>query len=257
MKIGLFAAREVGLQVAGVFGESGIQPACLVLDAAEAAQYRERIQEAAGIGSARVLNSDQLYTPHSVERIRDLELDLIILAWWPYILKEPLISLPHLGCLNFHPSLLPYNRGKHYNFWAIVEEAPFGVTLHFVNEAIDAGDIAFQARIETSWEDTGQTLYEKAQQRIVRLFRDVFDDILAGQIPRIPQEENLATFHFARELESAARIDLDRTYTARELLNILRARTFPPHPAAWFEADGERYEVRVQITRTSKSDQAL
>jgi methionyl-tRNA formyltransferase len=150
---------------------------------------------------------------------------------------------------------LPYNRGKHYNFWAIVEEAPFGVTLHHVDEGVDRGDIAFQARIETGWEDTGETLYRKAQVAIVRLFRDAFDDIVAGRIPRTPQDLGAGSFHLARELEPASRIDLDAPCTARQLLNVLRARTFPPHPAAWFEAGGEKYEVRVQINRANPTDE--
>ena len=73
--------------------------------------------------------------------LKEINLDLIVLAWWPYIIKEPLISISRLGCLNLHPSLLPYNQGKHPYFWSIVEDVPFGVTIHF----IDAG-IIFQSQ---------------------------------------------------------------------------------------------------------------
>ncbi|NLW76869.1 MAG: formyl transferase, partial [Methanomicrobiales archaeon] len=72
------------------------------------------------------------------------EVDLGILAWWPNIINKYLLSLPKWGFINTHPSLLPYNRGKHYNFWAIVEEVPFGVTLHRVDLGVDTGDIIVQ-----------------------------------------------------------------------------------------------------------------
>ena len=62
-----------------------------------------------------------------------LECDLGILAWWPRLIKEPLLSMPKNGYINTHPSLLPFNRGKHYNFWALVEQVPFGVSLHFID----------------------------------------------------------------------------------------------------------------------------
>lgn len=101
-----------------------------------------------------------------------MQLDLIILAWWPYILKEALIKIPKIGCLNFHPSYLPYNRGKHPNFWSLVEDVPFGVSLHFVDTGIDSGSIAFQKIVPKSWEDTGKTLHEKGKREIVKLFQE-------------------------------------------------------------------------------------
>ena len=134
--------------------------------------------------------------------------------------KKKLDKNPRLGCLNFHPSYLPYNRGKHYNFWSLVEDTTFGVTLHFLDEGVDTGDIAFQSIIDKSWEDTGETLYNKAQQEIVRLFKTKFPEIKNGSIPRQPQEMSKGSFHRSEELDFASRIDLDRSYKARELLNL-------------------------------------
>jgi len=257
MKIALFASGVVGEEVARFFGEGGEPLACLGLDSRAPAGANERIVAASPLGDAGgpVFYSDALYEEATLERLRALEVDLIVLAWWPYIIRRELIALPRVGCLNFHPSFLPYNRGKHYNFWAIVEESPFGVTLHWVNERIDAGEIAFQSRIETSWEDTGATLYQKAQREIVRLFVEKFPEIKAGRIPRVPQEPGRGSFHLARELEEASRVELDEAYTARRLLNVLRARTFPPHPAAWFVEGGERFEVRVEIKKVGGESQ--
>ncbi len=57
---------------------------------------------------------------------------------------------------------------------------------------------------------------------------------------------------FSHELQPASRIDLDRQSSARQLLNLLRARTFPGYPACHFEDKGEMYEVRVDIRRLSE-----
>ena len=51
-----------------------------------------------------------------------IEIDIGIMAWWPKLIKQPLIGLPRYGFINTHPSFLPYNRGKNYNFWALVEQ---------------------------------------------------------------------------------------------------------------------------------------
>jgi methionyl-tRNA formyltransferase len=252
MKIALFAASAVGLEVAKIFNENGESPACLVLDSNNAGGFNSQIIERAGdIGAENVFYSDHLYEDETLSALKKIDLDLIILAWWPYIIKSAALGIPRLGCLNFHPSYLPYNRGKHYNFWAIVEESPFGVSLHWITAGIDDGDIAFQRRIETTWEDTGASLFHKAQREIVALFAEKFAQITKGEIPRIPQELDRGSFHYGRELDAASRIDLDASCTARRLLNILRARTFPPHPAAWFVDEGEKYEVRVEIKKIS------
>lgn len=249
MKIGLFAGDLVGLETLRFFSEKGEPLACLVLDSSDPKGLNSEMRRIALQAQCPlVLTSDALRTGQGFTTLRGLDLDLILLAWWPYIIKGDLIRLPRIGCLNFHPSYLPYNRGKHYNFWSLVEGTPFGVTLHWVNEGIDSGDIAFQALIPKSWEDTGETLYFKAQKEMVRLFKANFHRIKAGDIPRETQDLSLGSFHYAKELEEASRIDLEQEYTARHMLNLLRARTFSPNPGAWFLDHGVKYEVRVQIT---------
>ena len=94
-----------------------------------------------------------------------------LLLWWPKMISPAIINSSRLGFINTHPSLLPYNRGKHYNFWALVEQCPFGVSLHMVEKGIDSGDIVAQRVIDYSWEDTGETLIAKhcKQRRIFLL----------------------------------------------------------------------------------------
>ena len=181
-----------------------------------------------------------------------LEFDLGLLAWWPTLVQSPLISLPRSGFINFHPSLLPHNRGKHYNFWAIVEEAPFGVSLHFVDEGVDSGDVVAQREIPYHWTDTGESLYLRAQEEIVRLFCESYPILRSLKIPRKRQDLAKGSFHKAAELEPASHIDLNAPYTARQLLNLLRARTFPGHPGCRFEDQGTKYEVRIDIRSVSE-----
>jgi methionyl-tRNA formyltransferase len=194
-----------------------------------------------------VFLSSELNSESVLKRISDKDLDYIILAWWPYIVEKKILTIPKVGTLNFHPSLLPYNRGKHYNFWTIVEDTPFGVTIHFADESIDGGDIIFQKKITKSWEDTGESLYEKAQSAMIELFTQNYDRIVNGNYHRVKQDKNIGSFHYGRELEQASEIFLKKKYSAKQLLNLLRARTFPPHPACYFFDGGRKYEVRIEI----------
>lgn len=183
--------------------------------------------------------------------IASLRPDIIVLAWWPYLLKSEDLRLGQSCTLNMHPGYLPHCRGKDPNFWAIVERRPFGVTIHHVDEGIDTGDIAFQRLIEIDWEDTGETLYRRAQDAMNQLFADVCARIVALDVPRSPQAHAQGSFHVRRELDKASEIDLDRLYTGREILDLLRARTFRPHPGAHFGESGQIYDVRVSIEKRS------
>lgn len=245
MRLGLFATGPVGLQVARFLAGQGEELQCLAVDAAAREEERRELIQAAGLADDGVaLDSDEL------DEVPDL--DLVVLAWWPYLVREPLLSRPRLGFLNFHPSLLPHDRGKHPNFWTLVEGTPYGVSLHWIDAGVDSGAVAFQQELDKTWEDTGETLYRRGQEAIVELFERSWPRIRAGDIPREPQDPEAGCRHAAADLEPASRIDLDAQYRARDLLNLLRARTFPPHPGAWFEDEGQRYEVRVRIERASR-----
>lgn len=232
-------------------GEVGLQILRFLLD-----QYREDVQgvvvtdanDLLGVAESAGVNVHVYSTPEDFLAWAPSGCDLGILAWWPKILKKSVLNAARLGFINTHPSLLPHNRGKHYNFWAIVEQAPFGVTLHWVDEGIDTGHIVAQQPIPYGWTDTGETLYRKAQESIFTLFSETYPLLRTGNIES-SRQLGPGSFHYASELESASHIDLDAQYQARHLLNLLRARTFSGYPSCWFVDDGEKYEVTVNIRK--------
>jgi methionyl-tRNA formyltransferase len=245
VRVALLAAGEVGLGVVRRLSVSGDPPCCLVTDVRDplGADIRDVLRESCEL----VLTSDDLRTDAGAQRLAQARPDLLVMAWWPYILPGRLLEAAPLGCLNFHPSLLPHGRGKHPNFWALVEGTPFGVTIHHATADVDAGPVAFQRELPVGWTDTGGSLHRRAREAILELFSDSWPRIRVGDIPRTEQPAAGHRTHLEAELEPASRIDLDASYTGRDLLNLLRARTFPPHPGAWFEDDGVRYEARVTI----------
>jgi methionyl-tRNA formyltransferase len=246
----VLASDYVGYRVVDFLVRRGEPIKVLGLDSRNPGGYNEQIRrafEGAGENAGVVVDADCFNDPAFLDELSKGSPELGILAWWPKILKGRILELPARGWLNFHPSYLPFNRGKHPNFWCLVDETPCGVSLHFIDRCIDTGDVVARALVEVNWEDTGETVYRRSLERIVSLFEEHFDDISAGRAPRIPQNMEEGSFHWGRELDPASRIDLDEQYPARKLLNILRARTFEGHPSAYFEADGKRYAVRVSI----------
>lgn len=241
MRLVLLADGSVGTNFARFLMESFRDDLALVVTT----QINDIYSEAEGAGiRVCVFDSEK----NVLDRIEG-HIELGILAWWPKILKTPLLEAPKLGFINTHPSLLPHNRGKHYNFWALVEQVPFGVTLHRVDSGVDAGDIVYQEPIDYDWSDTGETLYIKAQAAMLELLKKTYPVLRTGRFTAKPQNLAAGSFHRASELESASKIDLDANYRARDLLNLLRARTFEAHPGCWFEEDGNQYYLSIKIRK--------
>lgn len=241
MKLVLLADGDVGLGIANYLLASYRQDLLLVVTTEQNEIYRAA--KSKGI-PVQVFESES----QVVECLQG-GCDLGVLAWWPKIVKSPLLDLPAYGFVNTHPSLLPYNRGKHYNFWALVEQAPFGVSLHKVDASVDTGAIIAQQPIPYDWCDNGGTLYFKAQAAMLGLFQRTYPVLRTGRLESTPQDLDVGSFHHSSEIEKASQIDLDRSYSARDLLNLLRARTFEGYPACWFEDDGTRYEISINVRK--------
>jgi methionyl-tRNA formyltransferase len=245
----VLASDYVGLEVVRLLLQRGDRVDAVVLDPSDRGGYNSEIgQLLVSARSEHILaSSTDLDEPGFMDALDALHPTIGILAWWPRIIAGRLVSLPARGWVNFHPSLLPFNRGKHPNFWCLAEGTPCGVSLHFVGDGVDAGPVIAQALVQTTWEDTGETVYLKCRERVLGLFRDNIEPIISGELTGEPQDGSVATFHRAAELEPASIIDLDAPTTARRLLNLTRARTFPPHPAATFKDGDTWYSVRVSI----------
>lgn len=244
MKLVLFADGGVGLNIVQYLADNYSQDIALVVTIQKNEIYSELKKK-----------NIPVTVFESVENVMSklsVGVDLGILAWWPKILKSPLLEFPRLGFINTHPSLLPYNRGKHYNFWALVEQVPFGVTLHRVDAGVDTGDIVSQQEIAYDWCDTGESLYFKAQKAMLDLFCETYPVLRKGDFSSRPQNKEVSSFHLSSEIEKASNIDLDAMYRGRDLLNLLRARTFEGYPGCSFEENGKRYEISIVIRKVDK-----
>ena len=187
-------------------------------------------------------------------KLSERAISLGVMAWWPFILPASIIAKPTNGFVNTHPSLLPHNRGKHFSFWALVEQAPFGVSLHFVTTQIDAGDVIAQQRIPYDWSDTGGSLYAQAKTQMIELFRSTYPSLRSGSISAHQQELSAGSFHRSDEISQASEIKLDEHYSARSLLNLLRAKMFDGKAGCTFTEDGIKYEVFVTISASDDTD---
>lgn len=245
----VLASDYVGFKVLEYLVRRGERVACVVVDSQDRGGFNARIEQVytSAVKGGIFVDAEQLKADKFLDRLSVIRPRIGILAWWPHILRGQVLSIPQLGWLNLHPSFLPFNRGKHPNFWCLADETPCGVSLHFIDTGVDTGDIVARAQLAISWEDTGETVYCKSREMILELFKKHFEDIIANRLPKVGQPRDLGSFHSGGDIEEISRIDLDASYTARRLFNIIRARMFPPHPTAYFQDGSKKYSVQILI----------
>jgi methionyl-tRNA formyltransferase len=164
------------------------------------------------------------------------DVDLVVSFLYWRLIREPLLSLARIGCLNFHPAPLPDFRGVGgYNVAVLEGLSEWGVSCHFVDEHLDTGDLVEVERFPIDPEaQTAFSLDLESGQRLVGLFGRVIDRLLAGEeLPREPQGPGR---YVSREDFEQLRMvrpgdDLDRK---------LRAFWYPPYPGAVVEVEGRR-----------------
>lgn len=245
---GVFACSEIGRLAIELFKENKEQLKFVVLDHADMWNLNERI-----LDTLSGFKSTSVYYYTNDDEILDVcrNVDAVILAFWGRKIKGDLLKAPKFGYLNLHTSYLPYGKGKHPHYWSLVDEKPYGVTIMKIDSGLDTGEIIFQKEIEILWSDTGKTLYFKAIYAMKSLLIEKKDEILNLNF-QLMKQDNVGTHHYAYEIEDSSHIDLEREYKAKDLLNIIRARTFRPFPAAYFTDSGKKYEVTINIAEVVK-----
>lgn len=129
-----------------------------------------------------------------VAALEPLGSDLFFIGSFPYVLEGPVLRLPRLGTVNLHPSLLPKHRGIDPVFWTFAgDELETGVTLHWVDEGVDTGNVIAQRRIAVERGVTGPVLTERLAREAALLLVCTLRAIEEGAAAGIPQDETLAT----------------------------------------------------------------
>lgn len=248
MKIVFFGNNRVGWEVITYLKELGEELAALVVHPIAKAAYRDQIIEASPNAFNRIIEAGQGRWHDRLLELAFLRPEIGVSAFFGYRLPPEVLDLFPKGCINLHPALLPYNRGSYPNVWSIVDQTPAGATIHYMDTGIDTGDIIAQKKVDVELIDTGETLYRKLETACTDLFRETWPIIRrGGDIPRKSQIWQTGTTHRVSDVERLDEIDPDKTYSAKDLINILRARTFPPHRGAYIRDGRKRIYLSLQL----------
>jgi methionyl-tRNA formyltransferase len=172
-----------------------------------------------------------------VETLRSWQPDFALVIGWYYMIPRVVRELFPRGVAAIHASLLPKYRGNAPLVWAIINgETRTGVTLFYLENGVDTGDIIAQQEFPITREETIKTAYEKATKTSLEILREYIPLIREGAAPRIVQNHEAATEFPARKPEDGL---IDWSSSCEEIRNFIRAQT-KPYPGAFTVIKGKK-----------------
>ncbi|MFH1020948.1 MAG: methionyl-tRNA formyltransferase [Pseudomonadota bacterium] len=152
------------------------------------------VKELALAAGLPVLQPAKVRTREFLAELRSYTPDLMVVTAYGRILTGPVLSLPPLGTINVHGSLLPRYRGAAPVQWAVLNGDPeTGITIMQMDEGMDTGDILLPGRLAIEPDDTAGTLAVKMAQLGGRLLIEALERLKAGNLPPQKQDDSLAT----------------------------------------------------------------
>lgn len=198
-----------------------------------------------------VYQPEKIRQSEELKTIISLNPDIIVTAAFGQILPKELLDAPNFGCVNVHASLLPELRGGapiHYSILQGKEKT--GITIMYMAEKLDAGDIISVAEVKIEEEDTVGTLHDKLSVVGSDLLAETLPKLLAGEITPIPQKDEEATF--APNLKRSDE-KIDWSTSGEEVYNKIRGLN--PWPVAFTLYQGNVMKVWAgkKVTKTKEA----
>ena len=186
-----------------------------------------------------VFTPEKLRLPENVEVVCEAEPDMIVVAAFGQILPKSVLDIPRYGCINVHASLLPKYRGAAPIQWSILDgESETGITIMYMNEGLDTGDILLQKVVPIDAEETGGSLHDKLAETGAEALVEAIPGIIDGTLEPVPQGE--MTTPYAKQLtKEMGRLDF--SWDAEKLERYVRGLN--PWPGTYTFRDGQMLKI--------------
>jgi methionyl-tRNA formyltransferase len=190
-----------------------------------------------------VYHINRLSAAETADTLASWQADIACVACFPKRIPSTLLDAPRWGFLNVHPSLLPHYRGPYPLFWMLRHgDRRFGVTIHFMDEQLDTGDIAAQAEVELPDGFSGEEADSTLSQYGAELLLDVLHQLEQGRLLRRAQPAGGTYFPAPQEADFA----IDTTWPAQRAFNFMRGtnewqRAYP------IELTGQRFMLKQAL----------
>lgn len=195
----------------------------------------------------------KINAPDFIEMIRQYECDLFVSMSFNQIFRSELLNLPRLKTINCHAGKLPFYRGRNVLNWVLInDESEFGITVHYVDDGIDTGDILVQSCHPISDADTYETLLLRAYEGCATTLYEAIKSIQTNSAVPVAQNSiHPLGFYCSARKHGDELIDWNQK--SREVFNFVRAICEPGPKAKTFFGDVEIKINRVEYLEAAPS----
>jgi methionyl-tRNA formyltransferase len=254
----VFAYSEVGVRCLRELLAQGIKIPLLFShdDDPNENQWFASVRQLALESGLRIVTPDSPNSPQWIAEARALHPDFVFSFYYRYMLDKAWLTLPRLGALNIHGSLLPKYRGRAPVHWAIIKgEAWTGASLHYMVEKPDAGALVDAQAVPILENDTALDVSIKVAAAAAEVLRRSLPQLIAGTAPARALDLSHGSYFGKRSPEDGR---IDWRCTARAVHDLVRA-VAPPFPGAFTDVNGCRLallETRMDTHPVKYADRA-
>lgn len=174
-----------------------------------------------------LLEDKDINSPKFIAKIAKFNCDILVSMSFDQIFKKQLINLTPLKAINCHAGALPFYRGRNILNWALInDEKSFGITVHYIDEGIDTGDIILQKFYQISDNDDYNTLLQTAHTECANLLCQALEMMLSKDF-KTTKQSSIDKYGFYCTQRKIGDEIINWDQTAREIFNLIRAITHP------------------------------
>ena len=189
----------------------------------------------------------------SIKKLVNYGADLFISVSYDQIIKKKVLKLPKYGFINCHAGALPFYRGRSVLNWVLINgESEFGVTVHYIDEGIDTGDIIKQKLYKISNDDDYASLLKRATYYCANLIDESLKDIFSNTVKKVKQKSiDIKGSYF--KLRKPGDESIDWNQSNKQIMNFTRALVFPGPYAHTRLQSGEAIKI-IKISEFKNSN---
>ncbi|MEK9657135.1 MAG: methionyl-tRNA formyltransferase [bacterium] len=194
------------------------------------------------------LKHQDINSQEFISVIKGYNCDLYVSMSFNQIFKNQIINLPRLKTINCHAGKLPYYRGRNILNWALInDEMEFGITVHYMDEGVDTGDIILQKTFEITDQDDYSSLLRVAHKECAIALYETLEFFKSGPVPRLKQNDiDPIGFYCSARIIGDEKINWNQS--SRQLFNFIRAICRPgPEARAFLKSKEMKINKAIEV----------
>lgn len=195
--------------------------------------------------------TSDINSSETVNWIQRLKPDVVFCFGWSNLIKKEVLEISRLGVIGYHPTLLPYNKGRHPLIWAkALGLEKSGSTFFFMDEGADTGDILSQKEFVINFEDDANRVYERLIDTALLQIEEFYGQLKSNSYPRIKQDKSAGNLWRKRSKKDGL---IDFRMNSVTICNLVRALT-KPYVGAHLEYNNT--DIKIWEVEPAKYDEA-